>query len=232
MAFEEELDDILRELVREPGVIAAALAKTGEDPFAGETQGGELRRAPLGGGAELVVLVPLPDEHPGVAAALERASREIRALTRMYQREPPALSMLGRAPRTRQALLARIGRYLDAFAATQGAVGVALLRGAQVVATGGALDEARIDRLAFVRKRVDAEAEKQRGKSSHAEVHGDDFFACSFWFDAYLIAFFEGAYALDFVRHRVRLVARELAAILPHLDEPPEAPAKLNPLPE
>ena len=232
MAFEDQLDDILRELVREPGVIAVALGKTGEDPFAGETQGGELRRSALGAGAELVVLVTEADEHPGVPGAIERASREIRALTRMFQREPPVLSMLGRAPRTRHALLARIARYLDAFAATQGAAGVALLRGAQVVATGGQIDAARLDRLAFVRKRVDAEAEKQRGKSSHAEVHGDDVFACSFWFDAYLVAFFEGAYALDFVRHRVRLVTRELAAILPHLDEPPDAPAKLNPLPE
>jgi hypothetical protein len=231
MAFEDEIDDILRELLRAPGVIAAALARAGDDPFLGETQGGEPRRLPLGGGAELVTLVER-EERAELGATLERAVREIRACLKVWGQEAPELSLLGRVPRTRQALVARIARYLEAFATSQGAVGAVVVRGTEVVAVGGTIDEERLERLAFLRKRVDAEADKLRGRSSHADLSGEDFFACSFWFDAYLVAFFDKPWALDFVRHRARLVTRELAAILPHLDEPPEAPAKISPLPD
>jgi hypothetical protein len=233
MAFEDELDDILRELLREPGVIAAALARTGEEPFAAETNAGVQRRLPLGGGVELVALVDAEGQgRSELSGAFERCARELRACTRVWGREPPELSLMGRTPRTRQALLARIGRFLEAFANTQGAVGACVLRGPEVVAIGGAIDEARMDRLAFLRKRVDAAGDKLRGKTSHAAIDGEDFFACSFGFDAYLVAFFDKPWSLDFVRHRVKMVTRELASILPHLDDPPEAPAKISPLPE
>jgi hypothetical protein len=236
VGFESEIDDILRELLREPGMVAAALAKNGEDPFPDEIAAtpslGEIRRLPLGSGMELVVLLDGPAASPDLAAALERCTREVRACTRMWGRELPQVSKLGRAPRSKQALLSRITTYLEAFAITQGALGAAVLRGPEVVTVGGRLDEAHLARLAFLRKRVDAEAEKHRGKSSHAEVSGEDFYACSFWFDAYLVTFFDKPYALDFVRHRARLVTRELAALLPHLDDPPNAPAKLSPLPD
>jgi hypothetical protein len=61
---------------------------------------------------------------------------------------------------------------------------------------------------------------------------GDDVYARSFWFDAYLVIYFRDAgWALDFVRHRARAVCRALALILPHLEIEPPTPANVRPLP-
>jgi hypothetical protein len=107
-----------------------------------------------------------------------------------------------------------------------------VLRGPELVATSGVIDPALRDRLPFLRRRVDAEAGRRRGRSSHAEVVGDDVYVRSFWFDAYLIAFFTGpGWSIDFVRHRARAVARELATVLPHLSDDPRDPANVRPLP-
>lgn len=230
MAFESEVDDILRELLRAPGTLAARLAAVG-----GDAEGDGERRLPLGVGAELVVTVA--DEPPAeLAQTIEQAARELRSCIRRYGLEAiPEVRLSGRAPRSRAVLLRRVESLLAAFAAMHGAVAVALLRGTDVVAVGGALDGERADRLAFLRKRVDAVAERQRGKSSHGEVVGDDVYARSFWFDAYLVVFFSGSagseWSVDFVRHRARAVARELAVVLPHLDDDPPAPASIRPVP-
>jgi len=50
-------------------------------------------------------------------------------------------------------------------------------------------------------------------------------FALSFWHRAALVVFFADTYPVDFVRHRARLVARELAELLPDLEPDPGAPA-------
>lgn len=234
MGLESEVDDILRELLREPGALAAALRKGAEDaPFADSVEAERLQRAPLGQGAELVVAVG-KGAPADLAAAIERAARDLRACLRRHQAgddEVPRVELTGRAPRTRAALIRKVERLLSAFAAAHAAVSVAVLRGAQVIAVGGTLDEARRDRVAFLRKRVDAEAARQKGRSSHADVVGDDVFACSFWFDAYLVVFFDRPWSVDFVRYRARVVARELSAVLPHLDDDPDSPADVKPLP-
>jgi nucleoside-diphosphate-sugar epimerase len=62
MAFESEVDDILRELLREPGALGVQVMGEGEQV---EADGGTLARHALGGGAELVVAV-------GARAALEK----------------------------------------------------------------------------------------------------------------------------------------------------------------
>jgi hypothetical protein len=235
VALETEVDDILRELLREPGALAAALIRqpdAAEARFA-EVEPERLVRAPLGQGAELVVAVAqgAPVELP---SAIERAARELRSALRRHQSPDTQLlevALTGKIPRSRAALLRKIERLLAAFAATHGAVGVALIRAGEVVAVGGVLDEAHLERLAFLRKRVDAEASRFKGKTSHAEVIGDDVFACSFWFDAYLMVFFDRAWSTDFVRHRARVVTRELAVVLPHLDDDPHTPADVKPLP-
>jgi hypothetical protein len=226
-----EVDDILRELLREPGVVGAAVARGGETPATfGELEDLSLRRAALGGGAELVVAVSRTPP-AGLDAAIERASRELRAWMRIHGGEPPEVALAGRAQRSRAALLGKIERLLDACAAAHGALGAALLRGSSILAVGGSLGDDLRDRLAFLRKRIDAEAARRRGRSSHAEIVGEDVYACSFWFDAYLVLFFDHPWPVDFVRYRARMVSRELAAILPHLDEDPTTPANVRPLP-
>jgi hypothetical protein len=231
VAFETEVDDILRELLRSPGTLAARLGQLGAPPE-GEGEDTDERRLPLGAGAELVVTVGQepPAELP---QAIEQAARELRACIRRYGLEAvPDVRLLGRAPRSRAALLRRTVSLLGAFAAMHGATCACLLRGPELLAVGGVLDNERRDRLPFLRKRLDAAAERQRGKSSHGEVVGDDVFARKFWFDAYLVVFFGGeGWSVDFVRHRARAVTRELAVVLPHLDDDPPAPANVRPLP-
>jgi len=59
-----------------------------------------------------------------------------------------------------------------------------------------------------------------------------DFYAVSFWFDACLIVFFSGPYSSDFMRHRARRVTRELANLLPELDDPTLDPVQAAPIPD
>ena len=228
VAFETEVDDILRELLRVPGTLAARLGQVG----APSEDDGDERRLPLGAGAELVVTVGVepPAELP---QAIEQAARELRSCIRRYGLEAvPDMRLSGRVPRSRAVLLRRTEALLAAFAAMHGATCACVLRGPELLAIGGALDNERRDRLPFLRKRLDAASERQRGKSSHGEVVGDDVFARKFWFDAYLVVFFGGeGWSVDFVRHRARAVARELAVVMPHLDDDPPSPANVRPLP-
>ena len=64
--------------------------------------------------------------------------------------------------------------------------------------------------------------------SSHGEVVDPDAYAMSFWYEAALIVLLGEPYAIDFVRHRARQVARELANLLPLLEPDPEAPAAIR----
>jgi len=100
------------------------------------------------------------------------------------------------------------------------------------VASASPLDELLRDRLHFLTRLVAAEADKNKGKSSHAEVAGEDYFASSFYFGAYLVTFFDGPYSIDFVRHRSKQVRRELTHLLELLDEGPPDPASVAPIPE
>jgi hypothetical protein len=50
----------------------------------------------------------------------------------------------------------------------------------------------------------------------------------SFWYDAVLVVLLVEPYAVDFVRHRARQVARELTNLLPLLEPDPEAPAVIR----
>jgi hypothetical protein len=67
--------------------------------------------------------------------------------------------------------------------------------------------------------------------SSHGEIVDPDAFAMSFWYDAALVVLLAEPYAVDFVRHRCRQVARELCNLLPLLDPDPDAPAAIGPRP-
>lgn len=237
MSFESELDDILRELLREPGILATSVGCGGDDhPRSGVldqelSDQGFLEHVALGNGVELAIL----EESPASAelrAMIERIARELRACIRRFTGEAvPVITLIGRARRHRATLVARITTYLEAFATMHGATTAVVMVGSQIVALGGTLDEPHRERLTFLRKRLCAEAKKSAGKSSHAEVVSDDVYACSFWYDAYLMAFFRLPFSVDFVRHRARAVARELSMILPHLDDDPTTPAQVRPPP-
>jgi hypothetical protein len=231
VALEDEIDDILRELLRERGALAAHVVHTGEAaPI--EAEGPQLR-APLGGATELV-LTHNGEPPAELPAALERCARELRAALRRWGAEPHTTewpTLASRRPRHRRELMGRITTFLEALAATHHVSAISVLRGKDVVVEVGHMDEMRSARLAFIRKRLDAEAARTRGKSSHAEIHDEEVYARSFWFDAYLILFFDAPYPLDFVRHRARAVTQELGRLIPHLDDDPTTPASTKPVP-
>jgi hypothetical protein len=229
VSFEVEAQDILRELLREPGALAASL---GAPPPALDVHGSVEKRVPLLHGAELVVAVA-ETAPPSLDATVEHAARDLMTRLRLYQvTDVPSIWLAGATPRSREALLRRVQRLLEALSSMHGAVAVALGYRTDVLAAAGDLDEQRRDRLPFLRRRIDAEAARRRGKTSHAEIVGEDVYARSFWFDAYLWVFFGGeGWPEDFVRHRARQVIRQLSAILPYLIDGPPASAQVKPVP-
>src|SRR5436309_12312214 len=115
--FENDADDILRELLREPGALSAVVSRAGA--YAPEE--GEAQRHALGSEAELVVATATPLT-PELAAAIDRAARDLRACIRRYGlTQVPELHLLGRAPRSRAALLRKATDLLAAVAEMHGA---------------------------------------------------------------------------------------------------------------
>jgi hypothetical protein len=244
--LEDEVRELLRELARTTGAVSVAVVHETPQP------GPRARMAPLGGGVFLrlelgappVALVGEPSAEPPrlkldprreaeLAEAMERSARALRACARRWEAERvPACSVQRTsviAP-AHERIKARIHAFLRALASTQNAVNAVVTLRRQVVTSSHPMTESQSASIAFTIRRVDVEA--SRKSSSHAELMGDDFYAVSFWYQACLIVFFSGPYAVDFVRHRARLVTRELAQLLALLDEPPPAAATLAPIPE
>jgi hypothetical protein len=245
----DELREQLRELAEATGALSVAICHDESGGSSGQLAGASIGpvsddgdhvevTVPVGGGASLWARYHRTDGEPARTsddrlAALERTARALRACARRW--DVPSLPPLlypDRSPGgTRQRVIERVEAYLQALAATHGVVNAIVTHRGHPLASAFPLTELQRERLPFTLKRVKAEAARLEG-SSHAYIAGDDFFAQSFWFEACLIAFFAGPYAVDFVRHRARLVTRELANLLPLLDDPDHDPAIVAPLPE
>jgi hypothetical protein len=117
---------------------------------------------------------------------------------------------------------------MKALAAVDRATNAFVTKGTQLIASARAPDELEASRWPFLARRALA---THAPKSSHGEVIDPDAFAMSFWYDASLVVLLAEPYAIDFVRHRCRQVARELCVLLPLLDPDPEAPAAIGPRP-
>jgi hypothetical protein len=220
VGLDDEVREILRELVAEIGAASAEITDSPE-----ERSGVPSRTVPLGDRAYLRVEMPTRSERFGdVEANLERAARALRAAARRWETElPPVLLRPGHANR-REKVSERVGAFLSALAAVQNADNALVVLRGHVVAAArplGALEEAR---WPFIAKRALAAGEKS-GTTSHAELADPDFFALTFWYGAVLIVYFTGPYSVDFVRHRAKRVARELAELLPDLEPEPTTPA-------
>ena len=177
--------------------------------------------------------VELAGERGNRANAIERTTRALRACARRWQCEVlPELRFPGASQSGRARVRERIETYLHALASTQNAANALVSLHGEIVACAHAGDEVHRDRVPFIVKRVAAEAARRKGESSHAAIEGDDFYAVSFWFDACLVVFFSGPFALDFIRHRARLVTRELVNLMGDLDDPPRDPAQAAPSPD
>ncbi|RMH42083.1 MAG: hypothetical protein D6689_09245 [Deltaproteobacteria bacterium] len=227
--IDQELRAILADLVADARASAAAIV-----PAADDDEHDDAMRAPLGGGAHLAVRLPpgrLPDAD--ARAAVERCVRAVRACQRRWMCDAlPAVSVTRTAAPSPSRVVDRIVAYLQAFAASHGVVNAAVTVRSKVVTSAVPLTEYQAERIPFALKQIEAEARRHAGQTSHVAVLRDDLCAFAFWVGACLIAFVDGSHSPDFLRHRARLVTRELSLLLPHLDDDPNSPANVAPIPE
>lgn len=218
----DEVRAALRELVDEIGAVSARIVE--HDDL---RTGVPARTLALGGGEYL--RVELPTRHGrevDVEAAFERSVRQLRAIRRRWEiARLPEVSVAPGAQPTQGLVSERIHAYLRALAGIDRASNAFLVRGSRLIAAAREPDALEATRWPFLARRALA---SHAPHSSHGEVVDPDAYAMSFWYDAALIVLLVEPYAVDFVRHRARQVARELAHLLPLLEPDPEAPAAIR----
>lgn len=218
----DEVRAALRELVAEIGAVSARIVE--HDDL---RTGVPARTLALGGGEYLRVELPTRrSREADVEAAFDRITRQLRSIRRRWEvARLPEVSVAPGVQPTNDRIAERIAGYLRAFAAIDRASNAFVTRGTQLVAAARKPDELEATRWPFLARRALA---SHAPHSSHGEVIDPDAYAMSFWYDAALVILLAEPYALDFVRHRARQVARELANLLPLLEPDPEAPAAMR----
>ena len=218
----DEVRAALRELVDEIGAVSARIIEHDE-----LRTGVPARTLALGGGEYL--RVELPTRHGReveVEAAFDRAVRQLRAIRRRWEiARLPEVSIAPGAQPTNGRVIERIQGYLGALAGIDRASNALVTRGARLIAAARAPDELEATRWPFLARRALA---SHAPHSSHGEIVDPDAYAMTFWYDAVLVVLLVEPYAVDFVRHRTRQVAKELANLLPMLEPDPEAPAAIR----
>jgi hypothetical protein len=223
--IEAEIREVLRALVDEIGAVSARILENDDI-----RTGVPARTLSLGGGEYLRVELPTRvDRGTGrdhdVDAAFERATRQLRAIRRRWQMARlPEVTVTPGAPSPNR-VLERIAHFLTALASVDRATNALCTRGTQLVCAARAPDELEAARWPFLARRALA---THAPGSSHGEVIDPDAYAMSFWYDASLVVLLAEPYGVDFVRHRCRQVARELANLLPLLEPDPDAPAAIR----
>jgi hypothetical protein len=225
--IEDEVRSALRELVEEIGAMSARIVETDDS-----RTGVPARTLALGGGEFLRVELPTRinrDDAPvRLDEAFERVTRQLRAIRRRWEVSRLPEVVVGATTTAVPAgdrVIERITGYLAALAQIERASNAFLTRDGRLVACARPAGDVETSRLQFLARRVLA---THAPGSSHGEISDPDAYAMSFWYDAALIVLLAEPYALDFVRHRCKQVARELAVLLPLLDPEPDAPAAVR----
>ena len=218
----DEVRTALRELVDEIGAVSARIVE--HDDL---RTGVPARTLALGGGEYL--RVELPTRHSrdvDVEAAFERATRQLRAIRRRWEiaRLPEVNVSPGVMP-PNERIADRIRGYLRALASIDRVTNAFVTRGTTLIAAAEKPGDVEATRWPFLARRVLA---THAPHSSHGEIIDPDAYAMSFWYDAALVVLLVEPYAVDFVRHRARQVARELASLLPMLEPDPDSPAAIR----
>jgi len=218
----DEVRAALRDLVEEIGAVSARIL--GDDD---QRTGVPARTLALGGGEYL--RVELPTRHSretDIEAAFERATRQLRAIRRRWEvARLPEITLAPGAQPTNDRISEQIARYLRALASIDRVTNAFLTRGTHLIAAARKPGDLEATRWPFLARRVLA---THAPHSSHGEVIDPDAYAMSFWYDAALVILLIEPYAVDFVRHRARQVARELTNLLPLLEPDPETPAAIR----
>jgi len=224
--IEDEVREALKAFVDDVGATSARIVENDD-----VRTGVPARTLALGGGEYLRIELPSRSgrEHD-IEAAFERVVRQLRGIRRRWEvaRLPEITVSPGSAlpPGTR--VIDRIESYMRALGTIDRATNAFVTRGAHLIASARVADEVEETRWPFLARRALA---THAPGSSHGEVIDPDAFAMSFWYDATLVILLAEPYAIDFVRHRCRQVARELCVLLPLLEPDPEAPAAVGPRP-
>lgn len=226
--LEDEVRQALRELVEEIGAVSARIVlddelRTGVPARTLALGGGEYLRVELGARTSA--------EHP-IEPAFEQVTRQLRAIRRRWEvsRLPEIAVGPGGAPNVDK-VTERIASYMKALATIDRATNAFVVKAgkggsaAKLIASGTPPDEQESSRWQFLARRV---LNTHAPNSSHGEIVDPDAYAMSFWYDCALLVFLAEPFGVDFVRHRCRQVARELANLLPMLDPDPEAPAAIR----
>jgi hypothetical protein len=225
LQLEAEVREVLRALVDEIGAVSARILENDDI-----RTGVPARTLSLGGGEYLRVELPTRvDRGSGrehdVEAAFERATRQLRAIRRRWEiARLPEVTVTPGAPSPNR-VLERIAHFLTALASVDRATNAMCTRGTQLVCAARPPDELEAARWPFLARRALA---THAPGSSHGEVIDPDAYAMSFWYDASLVVLLAEPYGVDFVRHRCRQVARELANLLPLIEPDPDAPAAIR----
>jgi hypothetical protein len=220
--LEDEVREALRELVTEIGAVSARITENDE-----LRSGVPARTIALGGGEYLrVELGTRSSAEVPIEAAFERATRQLRAIRRRWEvaRLPEITIGPGAAPASDK-VGERIASYLKALASIDRASNAFVVRAGKLIASANAPDELETSRWKFLARRA---ANTKEPGSSYGEIVDPDAYAMTFWYDCTLIVFLAEPYGIDFVRHRCRQVARELANLLPLLEPDPDAPAAIR----
>jgi len=229
-SVEDEVRDALKELVTEINATSARIIGDEDNSRSGVPA----RTLALGGGEYLRVELPTHVERTNgrehdIEAAFERVIRTLRAIRRRYEvaRLPEVTVAPGASPAAGK-VIERIEAYMKGLATIDRASNAFVTLGAKLVASARSPDELEGTRWPFLARRALA---THAPGSSHGEVVDPDAYAMSFWYDAALVIVLSEPYAVDFVRHRCRQVARELCNLLPLLEPDPDAPAAFGPRP-
>lgn len=227
LSISDEVRDALKELVIEINATSARIVGDEDNSRSGIPA----RTLALGGGEYLRVELPTHVERTNgrehdIEAAFERVIRTLRAIRRRYEvaRLPEVTVAPGAQPAGAK-VLERIEAYVKGLATIERASNAFVVLGPRLVAAARAPDELEQTRWPFLARRTLA---NHAPGSSHGEVVDPDAYAMSFWYDAAIVVLLVEPFAIDFVRHRAKQVAREIANLLPLLDPDPHAPAMVR----
>ncbi|MGE0869708.1 MAG: hypothetical protein AB7P03_14180 [Kofleriaceae bacterium] len=220
--LEDEVRAVLRDLVEEVGAMSARITENDHERI-----GVPARTLALGGGEFLRVELPTRTNHEhNVEAAFERVTRQLRAIRRRWEvARLPEITVSSGAEPASDRVLERIKTYLRGLAGIDRASNALVIRNANLIAAAREPDDLEATRWPFLARRA---LSTHAPGSSHGEVVDPDAYAMSFWYEAVLVVLLSEPYATDFVRHRCRHVARELANLLPLLEPDPDAPAAVR----
>jgi hypothetical protein len=222
--IDDEVRATLRELVDELGAVSARVSDVDDS-----RTGVPARTVALGGGEHLrVELATRSGKDVDVEATLERATRQLRSIRRRWEvtRLPEVHVTSGAPPAVPgEKIIERIAHFLKALATIDRATNAFVTRGTILVACARPPDELENSRWPFLARRA---LGTHAPGSSHGEIVDPDAYAMSFYYDCALVLLLAEPYAEDFVRHRCKHVAREIAVLLPLLDPGPEAPAAVR----